>query len=77
MPNMIIFVLVNGLRGGCLVQKNLGNDGQSELKLLGRSEKNCSCNFNHLYLAIRMIKLHKKFTTYFHTILIQDPTVGI
>ena len=38
-PNMIIFVLVYGLGGGCLVQKISGNGGQSELKLPGRSEK--------------------------------------
>ena len=45
-------------RGG-LVQIFSGNGGQSELKLPGKSEKNCLCNFNHSYLAIRMIKLHK------------------
>ena len=28
-----------------------GNDGQSELKLPGRSEKNFLRNFNHSYLA--------------------------
>ena len=75
-PNMIIFVLVHGL-GGCLVQKNSGNSGQSELKLPGRSEKNFFCNFNPSYLAIRLVKLHKKFTTCFCTSLIQDPMVGI
>ena len=75
-PNMIIFVLVHGL-GGCLVQKNSINGGQSELKLLDRSEKNFLCNFNHSYLAIHMVKLHKNFTTCFHTRLVQDPTVGI
>ena len=35
---MIIFVLIHG-GGGCLVQKNSRNGGQSELKLSGRSEK--------------------------------------
>ena len=58
-PNMIIFVLVHGLGGGCLVQKISGNGGQSELKLLGRNEKNFLCNFNPSYLAIRIVKLHK------------------
>ena len=53
------------------------NGGQSELKLPGRSEKNFLCNFNHSYLAIRTVKLHKFFTTCFHTSLVQDPTVGI
>ena len=76
-PNMIICVLVHGLGGGCLVQIFFGNDGQSELKLLGRSEKNFLCNFNQSYLAIRMVKLHKTFTTCFHTNLVQDPTIGI
>ena len=75
-PNMIIFVLVHGL-GGCLVQKDSRNSSQSELKLPGRSEKNFLWNLNHSYLAIRMVKLHKIFTTFFHTSLIQDPTVGI
>ena len=59
------------------MQKISGNGGQSELKLLGRSEKNFLCNFNHSYLAIRTVKLHKCFTTCFHTSLVQDPTVGI
>ena len=59
------------------MQKNSGNGSQSELKLLGRSEKNFLYNFNHSYLAIRMVKLHKFFTTCFHTSLVQDPTVGI
>ena len=59
------------------MQKNSRNDGQSELKLLGRSEKNFLCNFNHSYLAICMVKLHKNSTTCFHTSLVQDPTVGI
>ena len=59
------------------MKKNLGNGGQSELKLPGRSEKNFLCNFNHSYLAIRMVKLHKIFTTCFHTSLVQDPMVGI
>ena len=77
MPNMIIFVLVHGLEGGCLVQKISGNGSQSELKLLGRSEKTFLCNFNHSYLAIRMVKFHKIFTTCFHISLVQDPTVGI
>ena len=54
-----------------------GNGDQSELKLPGRSEKNFLCNFNHSYLAIRMVKLHKIFTTCFHTSLVQDPTVRI
>ena len=58
-PNMIIFVLVYGLEEGCLVQKNSGNGSQSELKLLGIVEKNVLCNFNHSYLAIRTVKLHK------------------
>ena len=49
MPNMIIFVPVNGL-GGCLVQKISGNGGQSELKLLGRCEENFLCNFSHSFL---------------------------
>ena len=75
-PNMIIFVLVHGL-GGCLVQKNSRNGGQSELKLSGRSEKNFLCNFNHSYLPVRMVKLHKILTTCFHTSLVQDPIVGI
>ena len=75
-PNMIIFVLVHGL-GVCLVQKISKNGGQSELKLLGRSEINFLCNFNHSYLAIRTVKLHKIFTACFHTSLVQDPTVGI
>ena len=59
------------------MQKNSGNGGQSELKLPGRSEKNFLWNFNHSYLAIRMVKLHKIFTTCFHTSLVQDPTVEI
>ena len=75
-PNRIIFELVHGL-GGCLVQKNFENGGQSELKLPDRSEKNFLCNFNHSYLAIRTVKLHKNFTTCFHTSLVQDPMVGI
>ena len=75
-PNMIIFVLVHGL-GGCLVQKFSGNGGQSKLKLLDRSEKNFLCNFNYSYLAIRIVKLHKNFTTCFHTSLVQDPIVRI
>ena len=75
-PKMIIFVLVFGL-GGCLVQKFSGNGGQSELKLPSRSEKNFLWNFNHSYLAIHMVKLHIIFTTCFHTILVQDPTVEI
>ena len=53
------------------------NGGQSELKLPSRSEKNFLCNFNHSYLAIRTVKLHKFFITCFHTSLVQDPTVGI
>ena len=53
------------------------NGGQSELKLPDRSEKNFLCNFNHSYLAICTVKLHKFFTTCFHTSLVQDPTVGI
>ena len=59
------------------MQKNSGNGNQSELKLSGRSEKNFLCNFNHSYLAIYMVKLHKIFITSFHTSLVQDPTVGI
>ena len=59
------------------MQKLPGNGGQSELKLLGRSEKNFLCNFNHSYLAICMVKLHKIFTTCFYTSLVQDPIVGI
>ena len=55
----------------------LGNGSQSELKLPGSSEKNILCNFNHSYLAIRKVKLHKIFTTCFHTSLVQDPMVGI
>ena len=54
-----------------------GNNGQSELKLLGRSENSFLCKFNHSYLAIRIVKLHKNFTTCFHTSLVQDPMVGI
>ena len=69
-------MLVHALEG-CLVQKFLGNGDQSELKLPGRSEKNFLCNFNHSYLAICMVKLHKKFTTCFHTSLVQDHMVGI
>ena len=72
---MIIFVLVHGLEG-CLVQKISRNSDQSEPKLPGRNEKNFLCNFNHSYLAISMVKLHKKFTTCFHTSLVQDPMVG-
>ena len=59
------------------MQKISGNGSQSELKLLGRSEKNFLCNFNHSYLAIRMVKLHNIFTTCFHTSSVQDPMVGI
>ena len=59
------------------MQKISGNDGQSTMKLLGKSEKNFLCNFNHSYLAIYKVKLHKKFTTCFHTSLVQDPMVGI
>ena len=59
------------------MQKNSGNGGQSELKLSGRSEKNFLCNFNHSYLAIHTVKLHKYFTTCFHTSLVQDLMVGI
>ena len=59
------------------MQKISGSGGQSELKLLGRSEKNFLCNFNHSDLAIHKVKLHKIFTTCFHTSLVQDPTVGI
>ena len=69
-PNMIIFALVHGLEGGYLVQKISGNNGQSELTLLGRSVKYFLCNFNHSYLAIRMVKLHQIFTTCFHTSLV-------
>ena len=43
------------------MQKISRNDGQSELKLPDRSEKNFLCNFNHSYLAIHMVKLHKNF----------------
>ena len=73
---MIIFVLVHGL-GGYLVQKISGNSSQSELKLPGRSEKNSLWNFNQSYLAICMVKLHKNFTTCFHTSSVQDPKVRI
>ena len=52
------------------MQKFSGNGGQSELKLLGTGEKNLLWNFNHSYLAICMVKLHKKITTCFHTSLI-------
>ena len=76
-PNMIIFVLVYGLGGGCLVQIFSRNSGQSKLKLPSRSEKTFLCNFNHSYLAIRLVKLHKLFITCFHTSLVQDPMVGI
>ena len=51
-----------------------GKGSQSELKLLGRSEKNFLYNFNHSYLAIYTVNLHKIFTTCFHTSLVQDPT---
>ena len=76
-PNMIIFVLVHGFGGWCLVQKFPGNGSQSELKLPGRSENNFLCDFNHSYFAICTVKLHKIFTTCFHTSLVQDPMVGI
>ena len=59
------------------MQKISGNGSQSELKLLGRSKKSFLCSFNHSNLAIHMVKLHKKFTTCFHTSLVQDPMVGI
>ena len=59
------------------MQKISRNGSQSELKLLGRSEKNFLCNFNHSYLAINMVKFHKFFTTCFHTSLVQDLMVGI
>ena len=59
------------------MQKISGNGGQSELKLPGRSEKNFLCNFNHSYLAIHMVKLHKIFITCFYISLVQDPTIGI
>ena len=59
------------------MQKISRNGGQSELKLPGRSEKNFLCNFNHSYLAIRTVKLHKFFIICFYTSLVQDPTVGI
>ena len=59
------------------MQNFVGNSGQSELKLLGRSKKNFLCNVNHSYLAIRIVKLHKTFTTCFHTSLVQDPTIGM
>ena len=59
------------------MQKVSANGGQSELKLPGRSEKNFLCNFNHSYLAIRTVKLHKNFITCFHTSLVQDPMIGI
>ena len=59
------------------MQNFSGNSNQSELKLPGRSEKNFLWNFNHSYLAIRMVKLHKILTTYFHTNLVQDHIVGI
>ena len=58
------------------MQNISGNGGQSKLKLPGRSEKNFLCNFNHSYLAIRMVKLHKIFTTCFHTSLVQDQMLG-
>ena len=58
------------------MQKISGNGDQSELKLTNRSEKCFLCNFNHSYLAIRMVKLHKFFTC-FHTNLVQDPIGGI
>ena len=57
--------------------KKFGNGSQSELKLPSRSEKNFLWNFNHSYLAICLVKLHKIFTTCFHTSLVQDPLVGI
>ena len=77
MPNMIIFVLVHGLKGGMFSAKISWKHRSSELKLLGRSEKNFLCNFNHSYLAIHIVKIYKFFTTCFHTILVQDPIVGI
>ena len=43
------------------MQKNSGNGSQSELKLPGRSGKTFVCNFNHSYLAIRMVKLSQNF----------------
>ena len=57
------------------MQKISRNGSQSELKLPGRSEKNFLCNFNHSYLAIRTVKLHKFFITCFHIGLVQDPMV--
>ena len=59
------------------MQKISRNGGQSELKLPGRSEKSFLCNFNHSYLTICIVKLHKFLTTCFHTSLVQDPRVGI
>ena len=59
------------------MQKISRNGSQSELKLPSRSEKNFICNFNCLYLAIHIVKLHKILSTCFHTCLVQDPTVGI
>ena len=59
------------------MQKFPGNGGQSELKLPGRSEKTfCVTSITHI-LQFRMVKLHKIFTTCFHTSFEQDPTFGI
>ena len=53
-PNMIIFVLVHGLGGGCLVQKISRSGGQSEVKLLGRSEKTfCGTSIIHILQSIQ------------------------
>ena len=59
------------------MQKISGNGSQSELKLLGRSEKTFYVTSITHILAIRTVKLHKNFTTCFHISLVQDPMVGI
>ena len=41
------------LGGGCSVQKFAGNGGQSELKLLGRSEKTfCVTSITHILQSV-------------------------
>ena len=47
------------------MQKFPENSGQRELKLLGRSEKNFLCNFNHSYLAIRTSNFTKNLSHVF------------
>ena len=53
-PNMIIFVMVYGLAGGCLEQKFPGNSDQSEQKLPRRSEKTfCITSITHVLQSVR------------------------